>query len=27
MLELNGYNVAVFKDYGQIDRVVLGKKY
>jgi len=27
MLELNGYNVAVFKDYGKIDRVVLGKKY
>ncbi len=27
MLELNGYSVAVFKDYGKIDRVVLGKKY
>lgn len=27
MLELNGYNVAIFKDYSQIDRVVLGKKY
>ena len=27
MLELNGYSVAVFKDYGNIDRVVLGKKY
>lgn len=26
MLELNGYSVAVFKDYGKIDRVVLGKK-
>lgn len=27
MLELNGFNVAVFKDYGKIDRVVLGKRY
>mgnify|MGYP001212217781 FL=1 len=27
MLELNGYSVAVLKDYGKIDRVVLGKKY
>lgn len=27
ILELNGYNVAIFKDYGKIDRVVLGKKY
>ena len=26
MLELNGYSVAVFKDYGRIDRVVLGKR-
>lgn len=27
MLELNGYSVAIFKDYSKIDRVVLGKKY
>ncbi|MBR6795879.1 MAG: peptide chain release factor N(5)-glutamine methyltransferase [Clostridia bacterium] len=27
MLELMGYAVAIFKDYGGIDRVVMGKKY